>query len=99
MLAIIIIGCLIFWGVYKAAPKSAGEKTPDRAAILVNDVILENNIAFFRALNKTQKQQFENEVREFLEYVQITGVNTTVDNIDKILVAASAVIPVFAFPK
>lgn len=56
MLAIIIIGCLIFWGVYKAAPKSAGEKTPDRAAILVNDVILENNIAFFRALNKTQKQ-------------------------------------------
>jgi hypothetical protein len=99
MLLIIIVGCLIFFGIYKAVPKTPVEKTPGGEAIFVNDVILENNIAFFRALNKQQKLQFENEVKEFLEYVQITGVNTTVDNLDKILVAASAVIPVFAFPQ
>lgn len=99
MLLIIVVGCLLFFCIYKAVPKTAVEKTPRGEAILVNDVILENNIAFFRALNKQQKRQFESEVKEFLEYVEVTGVNTTADNLDKILVAASAVIPVFAFPE
>lgn len=96
---IIVIAALIFFGIYFAKPKAAAEKTPAGEDIFVNDIILQNNIAFFRALDKAKKLRFENEVREFLEYVKITGVNTAVENLDRILVAASAVIPVFAFPQ
>lgn len=96
---IIIAAVLVFFGIYLAKSKTAAAKTPVGEDIFVNDIILQNNIAFFRALDKTKKRQFENEVREFLEYVKITGVNTSVENLDRILVASSAVIPVFAFPE
>ena len=99
MWIIIMIAILIFFGVYLAKPKSAGNKTPTGDDIHVNDVILSNNISFFRALDKTKQQQFEKEIIEFLANVKITGVNTTIDDFDRILVAASAVIPVFAFPE
>ncbi|MEI9957475.1 MAG: M90 family metallopeptidase [Ferruginibacter sp.] len=61
--------------------------------------MLAENVAYFKSLNKQQQQQFEKEITEFLSYVKINGVNTTVENIDRVFVAASAVIPVFAFPE
>jgi MtfA peptidase len=96
MIGIVIIVVLIFSGVYFTNSKKKEAQVEND--ILINDVILENNIAFFRMLNKNEKQQFENELRFFLSYIRITGVNTPVDNLDRIFVAASAVIPVFAFP-
>jgi MtfA peptidase len=95
----IIVAALIFFGIYLAKSKTNSGKTPAGEVILVNDVILSNNISFFRALDKTKQIQFEKEIIEFLGDVKITGVNTTVDDLDKILVASSAVIPVFAFPQ
>lgn len=97
MLGILII-MLVVLGIYFTKPKKAESKTPSGEDILVNDIILLNNIAFFRGLDKSKRQQFENDVRAFLDEVRITGVDTTVDNLDRILVACSAVIPVFAFP-
>jgi Mlc titration factor MtfA (ptsG expression regulator) len=96
---LIIIGILIIWGIWFAKPKIKNNTTPAGEDVLVNDIILSNNIAFFRALNKKEREQFKAEVVEFLASVKITGVNTNVANLDRILVAASAVIPVFAFPE
>jgi len=96
---IIIIAALILFGIYFARQGATAEKTPVGEDFFVNEIILENNIAFFRALDKEKKLQFENEIQEFLAYVKITGVHTVVENLDRILVAASAVIPVFAFPE
>jgi Mlc titration factor MtfA (ptsG expression regulator) len=93
-----IVGALIFLVIYLAGHKTKNKTTAAGDDILVNDVVLENNIAFFRALDKKQRRQFEREVTEFLNHVKITGVDTAVENMDRILVAASAVIPVFAFP-
>ena len=93
-----IVVALIFLTIYLAKPKTKNKSTAAGEDILVNDVVLENNVAFFRALDKKQRQQFEKEVTEFLSNVTITGVDTTVENLDRILVAASAVIPVFGFP-
>lgn len=95
----VVLGLLIFFGIYLANPKLKNSVTAAKEDIDVNDVILSSNIAFFRALDKKEQQQFEHEVREFLSYIKITGVGTSVDNLDRILVAASAVIPVFAFPE
>jgi MtfA peptidase len=95
----VIVAALIFFGIYLAKPKLENNTTPAGDDVFVNDIILSNNIAFFRALDKIKKQQFEEEVIEFLNNVKITGVDTIVENLDRILVAASAVIPVFAFPE
>lgn len=59
--------------------------------------LLLNHVAFYRDLEAEQKLQFEKRVKEFLSYIRIHGVNTHVDDLDRVLVACSAVIPVFGF--
>ena len=54
-------------------------------------------LEFFRALDNPGKQRFRNLVKVFLDEVMITGVRTDVDDLTRVLVAASAVIPIFGF--
>jgi Mlc titration factor MtfA (ptsG expression regulator) len=61
--------------------------------------LLAEHVAFYRSLNEDQKILFENKIQQFLGYIHISGVDTDVEDIDKILVAASAVIPIFGFPE
>lgn len=61
-------------------------------------LILEEQVAFYRALNKEDRQRFENKMTTFLNGITIEGIRTTVDDIDRVFIAASAVIPIFAFP-
>lgn len=60
--------------------------------------LLQEHVLFYRSLNDKEKTKFEEKLKEFLGYVRITGVNTTVEDLDRLLVAASAVIPIFGFP-
>lgn len=59
--------------------------------------LLEEHVAFYRSLNQESKLRFEEMIKDFLSYVSIEGVNTTVEDLDKLLVASSAVIPIFGF--
>jgi Mlc titration factor MtfA (ptsG expression regulator) len=59
--------------------------------------ILQEHILFYQRLNESEKSNFESRVRSFLEKVRISGVETTVDDTDKVFVAAAAIIPIFAF--
>lgn len=61
--------------------------------------ILEEKVAFYKALTPDEKELFEYKVQEFLTNVSVTGYDTTIDHVDKVLVGASAVIPIFAFPE
>jgi Mlc titration factor MtfA (ptsG expression regulator) len=61
--------------------------------------LLIDNVTFYRNINAAEKIRFENKVKEFLGYVSITGVGTEVDELDRLLVASSAVIPIFGFPE
>ncbi|MBL7724520.1 MAG: zinc-dependent peptidase [Chitinophagaceae bacterium] len=61
-------------------------------------IILEEQSAFYNQLDATRKSSFEKKLQLFLTQVKITGVNTVVEDIDKVLIAASAVIPIFGFP-
>jgi MtfA peptidase len=99
MIAFIILLAVIMFGVYYATSKKTGSINPDNNPVQVNDIILADNILFYKKLDKAERLRFEKEVIEFLGAVKITGVDTTVENLDKILIAASAVIPVFAFPE
>ena len=60
--------------------------------------ILSEQIPFYQQLDDTRKTEFENRIQQFLSQVKITGVNTAVEDLDKVLIAASATIPIFNFP-
>jgi Mlc titration factor MtfA (ptsG expression regulator) len=61
--------------------------------------MLEDHVAFYRTLDAASKINFENKIQEFLGYIVVTGVKTEVSDLDRMLVAASGVIPIFGFPK
>ncbi|MEP6792906.1 MAG: M90 family metallopeptidase [Saprospiraceae bacterium] len=60
--------------------------------------ILTNKVAFYRQLSMSERARFEENVLQFLNDIPITGVSVEVDDTDRLLVAASAVIPLFGFP-
>ncbi|MGB1217707.1 MAG: zinc-dependent peptidase [Saprospiraceae bacterium] len=59
--------------------------------------LLAKNINFYNALSNTEKNYFELRVQEFLLNYQITGIDTKVTIEDKLMVAASGIIPIFKF--
>ena len=59
--------------------------------------VLESHVAFFRALPDDEKERFRQLVKIFLDEVRITGIQTEVDDTIRVLVAASATIPIFGF--
>jgi MtfA peptidase len=60
--------------------------------------MLEQNVAFYAALSAEDKGHFERRVRDFLATTNIRGVDVAVEELDKLLVASGAIIPIFAFP-
>ncbi|QWX83547.1 zinc-dependent peptidase [Cellulophaga sp. HaHaR_3_176] len=61
--------------------------------------ILQDNVDFYAELDAENKSKFEAEVLYFLNEVTITGVDVQIDDTDCLLVASSAVIPLFGFPE
>ncbi len=62
------------------------------------EVILQTHVAYYNALNDSDQQRFQQLVKVFLDEVRITGIRTEVDDLCRVLVAASAIIPIFGFP-
>lgn len=62
------------------------------------ETVLQRDVVFFRALPEKEKVRFRNEMKIFLGEKMITGIRTTIDTQTKVLVGASAVIPIFGFP-
>lgn len=60
--------------------------------------LLTDYVKFYRNLDDAGRKAFEKRVEQFLSTVKITGVNAEVEDLDRILLAAGAVIPVFAIP-
>ena len=58
---------------------------------------LQEKVLFYNRLNAEEKQLFENKISGFLLDYNIEGVETDISDFDKVLVAVSAVIPVFRF--
>ncbi|WP_276372631.1 zinc-dependent peptidase [Chryseolinea sp. H1M3-3] len=61
--------------------------------------ILDQKVVFYHNLSPEEKNRFEQDVGRFFNNVRITGINTDIDITDKLLVASSAIIPVFGFPE
>jgi len=61
--------------------------------------LLEKHVSYYRQLDSAEKERFENWINSFLLNCEITGVGVEVEDLDRILVASSAAIPIFGFPK
>ncbi|MBL4753327.1 MAG: zinc-dependent peptidase [Flavobacteriales bacterium] len=98
---LLVIGAIYFFIIN---PRKLQDK---RAKDVINDkpifppewrIILAEKVTFYNTLSRKEKMRFENEMLEFLDSCRITGIGVEVEPIDEILIAASAVIPIFAFP-
>ncbi len=55
-------------------------------------------VHFYEKLNEENRLKFDKRLLSFLEEVTLTGVGCEVELLDKLLIASSAIIPVFNFP-
>lgn len=76
-------------------------KKPEKKIVLPKDYkdLLATNVSYYNRMDEKNKTRFEEKLKEFLGYVRIDGIDTTIEDLDKLLVACSAVIPIFGFDK
>ncbi|MHB1922603.1 MAG: M90 family metallopeptidase [Chitinophagaceae bacterium] len=57
--------------------------------------LLNEHVEYYIKLKLEEKERFEKLIFEFLSNVTIEGVGTTITNLDRVLIASSATIPIF----
>ncbi|MFD0941377.1 M90 family metallopeptidase [Pedobacter boryungensis] len=60
-------------------------------------LLLNNNVDFYINLDDAKKIEFEQKIVQFLAVIKIEGVGLEITQLDRLLVAASAIIPIFGF--
>jgi Mlc titration factor MtfA (ptsG expression regulator) len=94
LIAIIIIAIATYFLIgYKKV------KTPsDVKLAAAYQELLQTEVEFYQNLPAEDRSRFERMIADFLNYVRIEGVGTVITDLDKVLIACSAVIPIFGFP-
>jgi len=97
-LSLIAIFILIaaFYVIYKATLKNSWVEPKEEIPHEWKN-ILEEKVVFYKSLSSDDKKRFEQKVHEFILNYKIIGIDVAVDSTDKILVASSAIIPIFGF--
>lgn len=93
---ILLIIIIIFAGYYLLSSKRKA-KANIKIAHAVYKPLLAQHISFYQELDDAAKQVFEQKVAEFLAGITIEGVGTVVEDTDRVMIASSAIIPVFGF--
>jgi MtfA peptidase len=89
---VLVLIVLLILFVYK--PKRIDiQPMPDEYKQMLNDYV-----KFYWRLDEIEKQKFEERLWRFLNAVRITGANAEVEDLDRVLIAAGAIIPVFYIP-
>ena len=91
---ILLLAGLFFYFIFFRKKKAAPAESPG----INYDELLDTNVSFYHNLDLNEKNRFEKRMREFFSEVRIEGVGTDVTDLDRVLIAASAVIPIFGFP-
>lgn len=60
--------------------------------------LLQKHVHFYQNLDQNERIRFEKKIKKFLRQVRITGIRIDVTDLDRLLIASSAVIPLFGFP-
>lgn len=91
---LILIGAFYRWATRKQRRRKNLEKQPFPVEWRQ---ILENRVGFYLTLSDVKKKRFEKLVHLFISEKRIIGIKTEIDDTIRVLVAASAIIPVFGF--
>lgn len=92
---IVIISVVIIAGILYAVVKKS--KPLIQPPFETERKILQQYVLFYQRLTPAEKVRFETALQKFLQKVRITGVKTTVEDMDIVFIAAAAIIPIFAF--
>jgi len=90
ILLFIALIAVIIWNLKPFRKKVLLSITPSDIRIL-----LLKNVRYYQRLSNNDKLLFEAKIVDFLQQVRIEGVGLLADDTDKVLVAASAIIPIF----
>lgn len=94
---LLLAGGVFYFGyknrVVKIAPETYLDLDTRQKEILIDKV------PFYEALDTTRRKHFDFKIQEFFHDVKITGIGTEIEEVDRLLIAASAIIPIFSFPK
>jgi hypothetical protein len=94
MVYILVLGVILFFAIhfYRKAKRHSVKSFPEHWHKLLLD-----NVLYYKNLSKDKQNIFQQKMMQFLSEVYIDGVQFELEELDKILIAASAVIPVFGF--
>ena len=96
---IIIVVIVTGFIIYKIFNRNTAWKSHTNNFLPKWRVILIEKVSFYNNLTEKEKEWFEYKILEFLANVKITGIETDVEIQDRLLIASSAVIPIFEFPE
>jgi Mlc titration factor MtfA (ptsG expression regulator) len=102
MTAFIIISIIIVLGLGYLAYRlfnNQHKSVPVANASLSNELkqVLQQHVAYYSKLSTEDKSRFEGLIAGFLETVHIEGVGLEITDLDRVLIASSAVIPIFGY--
>lgn len=87
----VLLAAWFIWQKWKQKKKDALPLPADYPALL------QEHVSYYRSLSDGKKREFEERVRLFLNRTKVEGVGIVIDDVDKVLVASSAIIPIFGF--
>ncbi len=94
LVAAAALAIFMIMGVRRRKASKAPDLAPDQAHVLLSE-----HVRFYSSLSPTQQSAFLARVRQFLDKVAITPVGgVEVTELDRLYVAAAAIIPIFRYP-
>src|SRR5687767_4618129 len=93
IIAVLLLIIIIILFAYKIRRERENIPLPENYQEL-----LEDYVTFYRRLDVNEREKFEKRIRHFLSATKITGVNAVVEDLDRILIASGAIIPVYGIP-
>ena len=90
---VLVLLVLLIQFVYKSKRAKGATQLPDHYKELLTDYV-----KFYSQLDEEGKKHFEERLQRFLTSVRITEANAIAEDLDKVLIAAGAIIPVYYIP-
>ena len=91
------IAFFLYWLMASMRSKTIQWQEPKADLEPSQRILLEQNVAYYNGLNEKEKLRFETRVQEFLLNHNVYGIKTDLEDLDYLLVASSAIIPIFQF--
>lgn len=94
---IFLIGVFVLLAAWFIWQKWKQKKQDDLPLPADYPALLQEHVSYYRSLSDGKKREFEERVRLFLNRTKVEGVGIAIDDVDRVLVASSAIIPIFGF--